>query len=101
MFPDSRIYSTLKKIILLLNLSISSILKSLYSTLYPLNFFTKLTPFCISCIISPFVKTTQPNTLIFITYDTICNDLYQTVNRLHEAIILHIDIISTQEVKEL
>jgi len=33
--------------------------------------------------------------------DGLFNDLYQTVNRLHEAIILHIDIISTQEVKEL
>jgi len=29
------------------------------------------------------------------------SDLYQTVDTLHEAIILHIDIISTQEVKEL
>ena len=29
------------------------------------------------------------------------DDLYQTVNKLHEAIMLHIDMISTQEVKEL
>ena len=33
--------------------------------------------------------------------DGLFNDLYQTVNKLHEATLLHIDIISTQEVKEL
>lgn len=27
--------------------------------------------------------------------------LYQTVHKLHEAVMLHIDIVSTQEVKEL
>jgi len=33
--------------------------------------------------------------------DGLFYDLYQTIEKLHEAIILHIDIISTQEVKEL
>jgi len=33
--------------------------------------------------------------------DGLFNDLYQTADKLHEAIMLHIDIISTQEVKEL
>ena len=28
-------------------------------------------------------------------------DLYQTADKLHEAIIYHIDIVSTQEVKEI
>lgn len=33
--------------------------------------------------------------------DGLFNDLYQTVEKLHEAIILHIDLISTQEVKAI
>ena len=33
--------------------------------------------------------------------DGLFNDLHQTADKLHEAIMLHIDIISTQEVKEL
>ncbi|GEM_PF-881477 len=33
--------------------------------------------------------------------DGLFNDLYHTVDKLHKAIMLHIDIISTQEVKEL
>ena len=33
--------------------------------------------------------------------DGLFGDLYQIVDKLHEASILHIDIISTQEVKEL
>lgn len=33
--------------------------------------------------------------------DGLFRDLYQIVHKLHEAIILHIDIISTQEVKYL
>ena len=33
--------------------------------------------------------------------DGLFNDLYQIVEKLHEAIILHIDLISTQEVKAI
>ncbi len=33
--------------------------------------------------------------------DGLFNDLYQTAEKLHEAIILHIDLISTQEVKAI
>lgn len=33
--------------------------------------------------------------------DGLFDDLYQTADKLHEAVILHIDIISTQEVKEI
>lgn len=33
--------------------------------------------------------------------DGLFSDLHQTAEKLHEAIMLHIDIISTQEVKEL
>ncbi len=33
--------------------------------------------------------------------DGLFDDLYRTIDKLHEAIMLHIDIISTQEVKEL
>jgi len=33
--------------------------------------------------------------------DGLFNDLYQVAKKLHEAIILHVDIVSTQEVKEL
>ena len=33
--------------------------------------------------------------------DGLFNDLHQTADKLHEAMMLHIDIISTQEVKEL
>ena len=33
--------------------------------------------------------------------DGLFADLYQTVDKLHEAVVLHIDIISTQEVKEI
>jgi hypothetical protein len=33
--------------------------------------------------------------------DGLFNDLYQTDEKLHEAIILHIDLISTQEVKAI
>jgi len=35
------------------------------------------------------------------TKDGLFSDLHKTVDKLHEAIILNIDIISTQEVKEL
>jgi len=35
------------------------------------------------------------------TKDGLFGDLYKTVDKLHEAIILNIDIISTQEVKKL
>jgi len=33
--------------------------------------------------------------------DGLFGDLYQTLQKLHEAVILHIDIVSTQEIKEL
>ena len=33
--------------------------------------------------------------------DGLFADLYQTTDKLHEAIIYHIDIVSTQEVKEI
>lgn len=47
------------------------------------------------------VKLLKNNLLAVKDKDGLFNDLYQIADKLHEAIVFHVDIVSTQEVKEL